>query len=188
MISCYQNWFLEWTVELRSGFKGLRTGSNFRIDPGFFALQGTHCLSHSVCALPSRIWIAPCAWVLAVTFSCFQTPFPLQPRLGFNHELFFIFLPLSPTHCSCRGILLYVITLRNTTLGRTSLDEGSARCRDFYLTTHNTHKRQTDRRSFRPVEFEPAILASKRPKTYTLDLAANHYLFLMYKYFTNGAN
>jgi len=27
--------------------------------------------------------------------------------------------------------------LRNTTLGRTPLDEGSARRRDLYLTTHN---------------------------------------------------
>jgi hypothetical protein len=28
----------------------------------------------------------------------------------------------------------------HTTLGRTPLDEGSARGRDLYLTTHNTHK------------------------------------------------
>jgi hypothetical protein len=32
---------------------------------------------------------------------------------------------------------------RLTTFVRTPLDEGSARCRDLYLTTHNTHKRQT---------------------------------------------
>jgi hypothetical protein len=31
--------------------------------------------------------------------------------------------------------------LRHTTLGRTPLDEGPARRRDLYLTTHNTHKR-----------------------------------------------
>jgi hypothetical protein len=30
---------------------------------------------------------------------------------------------------------------RHTTLGRTPLDEGPARHRDLYLTTHNTHKR-----------------------------------------------
>jgi hypothetical protein len=36
----------------------------------------------------------------------------------------------------------FTITLfRHTTLGRTPLDEGSARRRDLYLTTHNTHKR-----------------------------------------------
>jgi hypothetical protein len=32
---------------------------------------------------------------------------------------------------------------RHATLGRTPLDEGPARRRDLYLTTHNTHKRQT---------------------------------------------
>jgi len=32
---------------------------------------------------------------------------------------------------------------RHTTLGRTPLDKGSARRRDFYLTTPNIHKRQT---------------------------------------------
>ena len=36
---------------------------------------------------------------------------------------------------------------RRTTVGRTPLDEWSARRRDLYLTTHNTHKRQT---SIRP--------------------------------------
>jgi hypothetical protein len=41
-------------------------------------------------------------------------------------------------------LLLHLITLTDTlTLGRTPLDEGSARRRDLYLTTHNIHKRQT---------------------------------------------
>jgi len=34
--------------------------------------------------------------------------------------------------------------VRHTTLGRTPLDKWSARRRDLYLTTHNTHKRQTN--------------------------------------------
>jgi hypothetical protein len=34
-------------------------------------------------------------------------------------------------------------TQTHTTLGRTPLDERSARHRDFYLTTHSSHKRQT---------------------------------------------
>jgi len=33
-------------------------------------------------------------------------------------------------------------TRRRTTIGRTPLDEWSARCRDLYLITHNTHNRQ----------------------------------------------
>jgi hypothetical protein len=55
------------------------------------------------------------------------------------------------------------------TLGRAPLDEGSARRRDLYLTTHNTHKRQT---SMPPAGFEPTIPASERPKTHALDGAA----------------
>ena len=34
-------------------------------------------------------------------------------------------------------------TQRRTTVGRTPLDEWSSRHRDLYLTTHNTHNRQT---------------------------------------------
>ena len=55
----------------------------------------------------------------------------------------------------------FMITLRHTTLGRTPLDERSARCTDLYLTTHNTHRRQI---SVPPAEFEPTIPASKRPQ------------------------
>ena len=36
-----------------------------------------------------------------------------------------------------------MITLRHTTVGRTPLDEWSARRRYLYLTTHNTHERYT---------------------------------------------
>ena len=53
-----------------------------------------------------------------------------------------------------------MITLRRTTLGRTPLDEWSAWRRDLYLTTHNTHNRQTSMPPPR-VGFEPAI-SSKR--------------------------
>ena len=42
------------------------------------------------------------------------------------------------------------------------------RRRDLYLTTHNTHNRQT---SMPPVGFEPTISAGERPKTYVLDRA-----------------
>jgi hypothetical protein len=34
-------------------------------------------------------------------------------------------------------------TRRRATVGRTPLDEWSARCRELYMTTHNTHSRQT---------------------------------------------
>ena len=59
-------------------------------------------------------------------------------------------------------------TQRRTTVGRTPPDEWSARPRDLYLTTHNTHSRQT---SMPLVGFEPPISASERPQTYAFDRA-----------------
>jgi len=53
-------------------------------------------------------------------------------------------------------------TQRRTTVGRTPLDEWSARRRDLYLTTHNTHKKQT---STPPEGFEPTVPASDRRTT-----------------------
>jgi hypothetical protein len=64
---------------------------------------------------------------------------------------------------------MYLIALRHTTFGRTPLDEGSARHRDLYQTTHNVHKRQT---SMPPAGFEPTIPGSQRPQTQPLDRAA----------------
>ena len=61
-------------------------------------------------------------------------------------------------------------TQRRTTVGRTLLDEWSARRRDLCLTKHNTNNRQT---SMTPVGFEPTISAGERPETYALDRAAN---------------
>jgi hypothetical protein len=59
--------------------------------------------------------------------------------------------------------------LQNT-VGRTALDEWSACCTDLYLTTHNTHNRQT---SIAPLGFKPTtISAGERPQTYALDRAA----------------
>ena len=52
-------------------------------------------------------------------------------------------------------------TQRRGTVGRTPLDEWSARRRDLYLTTHDTHNRQI---SMPPVGFEPTISAGERPQ------------------------
>ena len=62
------------------------------------------------------------------------------------------------------------------------MDERSARRRDLYLTTYNTHNRQT---SMPPIGFEPTISAGERPLTYALDCAATgtgiqlHMLYLI---------
>jgi len=70
-------------------------------------------------------------------------------------------------------------TQRRTTVGRTPLDKWSARRRDLYLTTHNTHNRQT---SMPPVGFEPTISTGERPQTYSLDRAATGIGIYIYIY------
>ena len=57
-------------------------------------------------------------------------------------------------------------TQQRATFGRTPLDEWSAHRRDLYLTTRNTHKRQT---SMPLVGFESTISAGERPQSYALD-------------------
>ena len=53
--------------------------------------------------------------------------------------------------------------------GRPLQDEWSAHRRDLYLTTHNTHSRQT---SVPPPGFEAEILTSNQLQNYTLDCEA----------------
>jgi len=69
-----------------------------------------------------------------------------------------------PGRPQCRG---FTITIRHATLGTAPLDKRSARRKELYLTTHNTHKRHI---SMSSVGFEPATLASQRPQA--LDRAA----------------
>ena len=94
--------------------------------------------------------------------------------LFFSFLLFLGFLiwPLLPTHCTCRGLPFHLITHTNpqTTLGRTPLDEGSARRTDFYLKTDNTHKGYT---SMPPAGFEAAISA----RAWTHGLAWRPWIF-----------
>jgi hypothetical protein len=78
--------------------------------------------------------------------------FPPGPRGATAHS--------GPGPPQCRP---FTITLRHTTLGRAPLYEWSACRRDFHLTTHNTHKRQT---SMPPPGFEPAIPASECPQNH----------------------
>jgi len=72
-------------------------------------------------------------------------------------------LRCGPTLVMASSFLRFVYhTQLRTTLGRTPLDEWSARSRDLYLTTHNSHKRQT---SMTAAGFEPTISAGERPQT-----------------------
>ena len=64
-------------------------------------------------------------------------------------------------------------TQRRTTVGRTPLDEWSARRRDLYLTTHDTHNRQI---FMPPVGFEPTISAGERPQAHSALATAGHHM------------
>ena len=59
------------------------------------------------------------------------------------------FFPLwrcGPTRAMASSLMRFLdYTQRRITVGRTPLDEWSARRRDLYLTTHNTQNRQTDK-------------------------------------------
>ena len=81
----------------------------------------------------------------------------------------FVFGATAPQWARASSFTRFLDHTRRTTVGRTHLDEYSARRRDLYLTSHNTHNRKT---SMPPVGFEPTISASERPQTYALDRAA----------------
>jgi len=88
-----------------------------------------------------------------------------------SHHMAFLFLlwRCDPMRAMASSFLRFLDhTQRRTTVGRTPLDEWSARRRDLYLTTHDTHNRQI---SMPPVRFKPTISADKRPETYALDCA-----------------
>ena len=93
---------------------------------------------------------------------------PGYPWIHFSNGLF-VFGATAPHWVGASFTRFLEHTQRRTTFGRTPLDEWSARLRDLYLTTHNTHNRQT---YLPPVGFETAISAGDRPQTYALDRAA----------------
>ena len=83
---------------------------------------------------------------------------------------FFFFLwRCDPTRVMDSSFLRFLDHTQCTTVGRTPLDEWSARHRDLYLTTQNTHNRQT---SMPVVGFKTTISAGERRQTYALHRAA----------------
>ena len=104
-------------------------------------------------------------------------------RILNNHSFFLVVLRPNAGH----GLRFLDHSQRRTTVGRTPLDEWPACRRDFCLTTHNTHNRQT---SIPPAGFEPTISAGKRPQTYALDRAATgiHLLIIKPTRCTNSSN
>jgi hypothetical protein len=106
-------------------------------------------------------------WSLSYGFS----PRSFHVRFVGYIEVFFIFQWLGcPSGPGRPRYRVFAITLRHTTFGRTPLENWSARRRDLYLTTHNSHKRQT---SMPPGGFEPTVLASERLQPHAWDRAAS---------------
>ena len=86
------------------------------------------------------------------------------------YSFFFSLWRCDPTRVMVSSFLRFLDhTQWRTTVGRTPLDEWSARRRDLNLTSHNTRNRQT---SMPPVGFEPTISAGERPQTYAFGRAA----------------
>ena len=84
--------------------------------------------------------------------------------------LYFVLWGCDPTRVMASSFLRFLDhTQRRSTVGRTPLDERSARRRDLYVTTHNNHNRQI---AMPPVGFEPTISAGEWPQTYALDRTA----------------
>ena len=83
---------------------------------------------------------------------------------------FFFLWQCGPTRAMASSFFRFLDhTQRRITLGKAPLDEWAVRRKDLYLTTHNSHNRQT---SMPPVGFEPKISAGERSQTYVLDRAA----------------
>jgi hypothetical protein len=68
-------------------------------------------------------------------------------------------------------------TQRHTTVGRTSLDKWPARRRDLYLTTHNTHNRQT---SMPPEGFETHNLRRRAAAELSVEIGNEKEFWQMY--------
>jgi hypothetical protein len=86
----------------------------------------------------------------------------LHTLISFTELLFFNPHPMVLQPLVEQGLLIIEASRSHShTLGRTPLDERSARRRDHYLATHNTHKRQT---SMPPGGIRTPILASEWPQ------------------------
>jgi len=81
----------------------------------------------------------------------------------------FVFGATAPQWATASSFTRFLDHTWRITVGRTPLDEWSARRKNLYLTKHNIHNRQT---SMAPVGFEPTISAGERPQTHFLDRAA----------------
>ena len=143
------------------------------------------------CSRCVRLTTLPPSWAVVMksgNLNLLEPPGPLQACNGtalpllfyhlacgggdcFPHVLWQISPPNAQHPLLGHGLFLprgFTIILRHITLGMTPLDEWSARRKVIYLTTQNTHKRQT---SMFPAGFELVIPTSEQTQIHTLDSA-----------------
>ena len=100
---------------------------------------------HSILSIKEAGWIN--AHNKSSSLQCTQNNSPLINPLTLRLLMSYIYMK--------RIFLMFLDHTRwRTTVGMTPLDEWSARRRDLYLTTHDTHNRKI---SMTPVGFEPTI-------------------------------
>ena len=115
--------------------------------------------------------VASCWIYIYIYIYIYWTILTMHGPINVKFILTFLFLwRCDPMRVMASSFLRFLDhTQRRITVGRTPLDEWSARRRDLYLTAHNTHNRQTP---MPLMGFEPTISAGERPQTYALDHAA----------------
>jgi hypothetical protein len=96
------------------------------------------------------------------------TELPVGPSDPYNRPHTIFILRNRPQWARASSFARFLDLTRCTTVGRTLLDERSARRRDLYR-TQNTYNKQI---SMPPVEFEPTVSGGEWPQTYALDCAA----------------
>ena len=140
---------------------------------------GSYCITTQYCTNPQiKVSLKSCSVITKLHVVILRKNAILNNVENYRIFILLFFSPHGSTSSSGPRTPLwgFTITLRHTKRGRTPLDEWSVRRTDLYLTTHNTHKRQT---SVPKAGFETAIPASERPSH---KLKPAKYIFLMVKY------
>jgi hypothetical protein len=125
--------------------------------------QAQSTASHCQLTSPTGEWLFP------LYFPSLASPYAITFQLDSTINIISSHNPTAPSEPRPPHYRGFTIILRHTTVGRTPVDEWSVRRRDLYLTTHNTHNRQT---SMIPAGFEPAILESEQLQNHALDHVA----------------
>ena len=141
-----------------------------------FPIQNWEEMQNSFCVLTPSMKVVHLAERVLYILQTFQrwgkSVHPISSEAGtvLHFRNFVCFWRDSPQWARASSFTRFLDhTQRRNTVRRTPLDGWSARRRDLWLTTHNTHNKQT---SMPTVGFEPTISADERPQNYALDRAA----------------